>query len=165
MIIEYNLNYKPNGFGESLSPSRCCGNFETMESFERFKTVEDNRGRVVTDEKVISNCTFVDTIARLEEDTREVLHIPVSLRRDEFGAKLEHQLDIARGKPCQCCKPLVNFENYRKIFEDDYLTHYPNHKGYRQMLKVDHDYWHEEVRLSWEYFKKGLVMSMLIEIK
>jgi len=97
-------------------------------------------------------------------DEREYFHIPLSLRRDGDSTenKLEHQISAVMGRPCSCCTPLLNPENYRGIFENDFGIYH--HSELVKLLRREGEgYYHMETNRAWEYFKKGLVTSLMIE--
>lgn len=53
MIIDYTLEYKPTGFNQSLPPSECRGIFRDENHFKHFKEVESNRGKKVTNVRIV----------------------------------------------------------------------------------------------------------------
>jgi hypothetical protein len=53
MLIDYTLENKPFGFYPPLPPSECRGIFRDDNHFEHFKNVEDNRGRKVTNVRIV----------------------------------------------------------------------------------------------------------------
>jgi len=53
MIIDYTLEFKKTSLYPPLPSCQCRGDFRDMKHFEHFKSVEKNRGKSVTNERII----------------------------------------------------------------------------------------------------------------